>query len=67
VDFFFVFTAQLLKLLLWEKFNTLTVLEALIRPKTIVACSGCSASHGQNHQKTLPCFWKRRKFATKWY
>jgi len=26
----------------------------------------CNASYRQNHKNGL-CFWKRRKFATKWY
>jgi len=35
------------------------------RDKTVFACTGCSTSHSQNHQKSPQCFWKRRKFVTK--
>jgi len=30
------------------------------------ACTGYSASHRQNHQKSPASFRKMRKFATKW-
>jgi len=34
--------------------NPLTALDDLIRPKPVVSCSGCSASHRQNYQKPQP-------------
>jgi len=34
----------------------LTVFGGYIRPKTVVACIGYSASHSQNFEKPLPCF-----------
>jgi len=35
-------------------FNPLTALV----PKTVLACSGCKASHRKNHQKSCRCFEK---------
>jgi len=33
----------------------------------MITSDNCSTSYRENHQKWLECFWKRRKFATKWY
>jgi len=40
--------------------------DSLLGDETVLACSGCSASHRQNYKKNRLNALER-KFATKWY
>ena len=47
--------------------NPLTADDKYIGHSTGTACRRRSAFHRQNHEKCPQMFWKRIKFATKWY